>query len=90
MFFMKKEIIRKSAIIYYKENIEGEPLTEKVPIDCYIKGAEFILDENRKNFKAALKSIDPIISKLTGMEMIKIVKALRMCADLEPINLTYK
>lgn len=77
-------MIRKSAIKYYMENIEGEPLTEKVPIDCYIKGAEFILDENKKNFKVALETINPILCKLTGMEMIKIIKALRICANLEP------
>jgi len=35
---MDKEL-ELEAEKYYKENVEGEPLTDKIPIYCFIKGA---------------------------------------------------
>lgn len=31
---------KKKAQLYYKENIEGEPLTMEVPINCYLAACE--------------------------------------------------
>ena len=31
---------KEAAKLYYKENIEGEPLTHETPIDCYLAACE--------------------------------------------------
>jgi len=88
---MNKDKIKSSATAYYKEDIEGEPLDQDVPIECYIKGAEFILDENKKNFKRALKNLEGMQRHLihTGnqREWMQIVNSLRLCAGMELIKL---
>jgi hypothetical protein len=40
---MDKNFIRYVANLYYKENVEGEPLDQDVPIECFVAGANFIL-----------------------------------------------
>ena len=88
---MDKLTILNSATAYYKEDVEGEPLDQDVPIECYIKGAEFVLAENKKNFIKALKNLEPIRTQLIyeghkGAWM-KIVNSLRLCAGMELIKL---
>ena len=91
---MKREIINTKANEYYRENIEGEPLDQNVPIDCFIKGAEFILEENKKNFNFALKNLEDLQKKLIKTnsldEWIKIVNSLRLCACIEPIQFKFQ
>src|SRR5208283_2072901 len=66
---MKQEKILLAAKKYYIENVEGEPLDEKVPIDCFIKGAEFILSENKK----CNKEIEPTYNNIKKiMNIIKV------------------
>lgn len=40
---MDEKFIKGAAKLYYKENVEGEPLDQDTPIDCFIAGAEFII-----------------------------------------------
>lgn len=40
---MDEKFIRNAANLYYRENVEGEPLTQDIPIECFIAGAEFII-----------------------------------------------
>ena len=88
---MEKQTILNSATAYYKEDIEGEPLDQDVPIECYIKGAEFVLDENKKNFKKALKNLEGLQKSLihTGnqQDWMRIVNSLRLCAGMKLIKL---
>jgi len=88
---MNEEIIKCSAKSFYIEEIEGEPLDQDVPIECYIKGAEFVLNENKKNFKRALKNLEGMQRHLihTGnqREWMQIVNSLRLCAGMELIKL---
>lgn len=92
--YMDKQIITNKAIDHYKENVEGEPLTENVPIDCYIKGAEFIISVNKVNYKQALKTLKPIQNSMIEMnlhaEWMTILNALRLSAGMELIKLKNK
>lgn len=45
---MDKNFIKFAAKNYYKENVEGEPLDQDVPIECFIAGANFILNAQKK------------------------------------------
>jgi hypothetical protein len=40
---MDENFIKNAANLYYKENVEGEPLDQDTPIECFVAGAEFIL-----------------------------------------------
>ena len=45
---MKNKIIRGAAKLYYKENVESEPLDQDVPIECFEAGAQFIINSQKK------------------------------------------
>ena len=40
--------LQEAAMEYYLENIEGEPLDQDTPIECFVAGCEYIL--NKQNF----------------------------------------
>ena len=40
---MDEKFIKNAAKLFYKENVEGEPLDQDVPIECFVAGAEFII-----------------------------------------------
>lgn len=82
----KKEI-KESAVEYYKEYVEGEPLTQDVPIMCYVDGAKFILKKNKKNYKKALKTLQSFSHGLSNNEWLTLVNCLRMCAGMELIEI---
>lgn len=46
---MEEKFIKGAAQLYYKENVEGEPLDQDTPIECFIAGAEFILSAIKKH-----------------------------------------
>lgn len=48
---MKDDIIAGAAQLYYKENVEGEPLDQDTPFECFRAGAEFVIQaqKNRNN-----------------------------------------
>lgn len=83
--------IKEEAIAYYKEWVEGEPLTQEVPIDCFEQGAQFIIKKNKKNYKKALKSLEPIQRTMIAAgfqkEWMKIVNSLRLCAGMPLIKI---
>jgi len=45
---MIKKNIRKAAYLFYKENIEGEPLYQDTPIKCFEAGANFMINAQKK------------------------------------------
>lgn len=40
---MDEKFIKNAAKLFYKENVEGEPLDQDTPIECFVAGAEFII-----------------------------------------------
>ena len=40
---MNENIINDAAKLFYLQNIEGEPLNQDTPIECFIAGVEFIV-----------------------------------------------
>ena len=48
---MKNKIIRGAAKLYYKENVEGEPLDQDTPIECFEAGAEFVIRAQKNRNK---------------------------------------
>jgi len=45
---MENKVIRGAAKLYYKENVESEPLDQDVPIECFEAGAQFIINSQKK------------------------------------------
>ncbi len=45
---MENKVITGAALLYYSENIEGEPLTQDVPLTCFNAGAQFVIDSQKK------------------------------------------
>jgi len=83
----KKEI-KEAAIKYYKEWVEGEPLTQEVPIDCYIEGATYIIKENKKNYKVAMKNLNVLFLGLSEAQRLRVINNLRLCAGMPLIEST--
>ena len=81
----KKEI-KQVAIEYYKEWVEGEPLTHEVPIDCYIEGAKYITRENKKNYKKAMKNLEVLFLGLSEVQRLRVINNLRLCAGMPLIK----
>jgi hypothetical protein len=46
---MSENFIQGAAKLFYTENVEGEPLDQDTPIECFIAGAEFILTAQKKH-----------------------------------------
>jgi len=46
---MDKNFIENAAKLFYKENVEGEPLDQDTPTECFIAGANFILNAQKKH-----------------------------------------
>lgn len=40
---MNEKFIKDAAKLYYKEHVEGEPLNQDTPIECFIAGGKFIV-----------------------------------------------
>jgi len=83
---MNEKQIKKAAIKHYKENVEGEPLTQEVPIDCYIEGARHIMRKNKRNFKKAIKNLEVLFLGLNDAQRLRIINTLRMCAGVPLIE----
>ncbi len=45
---MENKTITGAALLYYVENIEGEPLTQDIPLACFKAGAQFVIDSQKK------------------------------------------
>lgn len=77
----KKEI-KGEAVKFYKEWVEGEPLTQDTPVACYVEGAEYVLRKNKKNYIKAMMNLDEFFDGLSEAERLKIVNNLRLCAGM--------
>lgn len=45
---MESYSIINAADLYYKENVEGEPLDQDTPFECFYAGARFVIDAQKK------------------------------------------
>jgi len=45
---MESNSIINAANLYYKENVEGEPLDQDTPFECFHAGAQFVIDAQKK------------------------------------------
>lgn len=71
---MKNKVIRGAANLYYKENVEGEPLDQNTPIECFEAGAQFVINAQKKrnncnipegiSYKSKTKRMKDIYSKI--------------------------
>lgn len=59
-----------AAQLYYKENIEGEPLDSDIPIDCFVAGAEFIIKAKRNRNNREIPQ-DNSFKKINIMAMLE-------------------
>ena len=77
-----KKKIKEAAVEYYKEWVEGEPLTQEVPIDCFVEGAQYVTKENKKNYKKAMKNLEVLFLGLSDAQRLRIINNLRLCAGM--------
>ena len=45
---MESDSIINAANLFYKENVEGEPLDQDTPFECFHAGAKFVIDAQKK------------------------------------------
>lgn len=95
---MVNNFIKYAANHYYKENIEGEPLDQEVPIECFIAGVNFILKAqkirgtncNISNYssynlkKNAMEDIEKFGTILNNVEKIMKIKGFYITANGDP------
>jgi len=95
---MINNFIKNAANHYYKENIEGEPLDQEVPIECFIAGVNFILKvqkirgtncniSNCSSYnlqKNAMEDIEKFGTILTNVEKIMKIKSFYITANGDP------
>ena len=81
----KKEVNGK-AVKFYKEWVEGEPLTQDVPIACYVEGAQYVIRKNKKNYKLALMNLDTLFLGLSDAQKLRVINNLRLCAGMPYIE----
>lgn len=95
---MVNNFIKNVANLYYKENVEGEPLDQDVSIECFIAGVNFILKAqkirgnncNISNYssynlqKNAMEDIEKFGKILTNVEKIMKIKGFYITANGDP------
>ena len=88
---MNINLIKSAAKFYYKENIEGEPLDQDVPIECFIAGANFILNSenifNNSSYtleKNDMDDVEKFEKILTNVENIMKIKGFYISANGDP------
>lgn len=80
---MKDDVIRGAAQLFYVENVEGEPLDQDTPIECFIAGAKYVIkaQKNRNNYNI-LRNFSYKTEKQT-MDDLK--KYLKIAENMEKI-----
>jgi len=73
---MKKDVITGAALLYYKENIEGEPLDQEVPLMCFKAGAQFVIDSQKKRNKRNISDYSSYNLKKSNMSDSEILKKI--------------
>ena len=87
---MENKIIRGAALLHYEKNVEGEPLDQDTPIECFHAGAEFVINaqKNRNNrnipkdisYNNQKKSMDTYKKILENIEKIDTVTGFHVTA----------
>ena len=86
---MKNEIIRGAARLYYKENVEGEPLDQDTPIECFEAGAQFVLNAQKKRNNRNLPKNNSYNQKNDTMEKYeKILKNVEKIIEVKGFYIT--
>ena len=68
---MENEIIQGAAQLFYKENVEGEPLDQDTPFECFHAGAQFVIDAQRKRNKRNIPNESSYNDKKRSMDTYK-------------------
>lgn len=68
---MKNEVIRGAAKLYYSEHVEGEPLDQDTPIECFEAGAEFVIQAQKKRNRCNLPRDNSYNQQKNFMEKYK-------------------
>ena len=82
---MQENFIKDAAQLYYKEYVEGEPLDQDTPIECFIAGSEFILNTIKKHQNNYNLS-DYSSYNFKKNNMGDITKLKKMVENIEKIN----
>jgi len=82
---MNEKFIKSAAKLYYKENVEGEPLDQDTPIECFVAGAEFII--KAKKIHANMCNISDYSSyNLKKSNMSDTAKMKKILENVEKID----
>lgn len=91
---MKDEVIAGAAQLYYKEHVEGEPLDQDTPFECFRAGAEFVIraqkNRNKRNlprdnsYNQQKNSMDKYKKIVENMEKIDKVSGFYITAPGDP------
>jgi len=64
---MKKDVIDGAGMLYYKENVEGEPLDQDTPFECFRAGALFVINAQKKRNKRNISDYSSYNLKKSNM-----------------------
>jgi hypothetical protein len=82
---MEEKFIKSAAYLYYKKNVEGEPLDQDTPIECFLAGAKFILSAIKIHQNNCNLS-DYSSYNLKKSNMSNTAKFKKMVENIEKIN----
>ena len=68
---MKDDVIAGAAELYYRENVEGEPLDQDTPFECFRAGAEFVIRAQKKRNNCNLPRENSYNQTKNNMDMYK-------------------
>jgi len=82
---MDEKFINSAANLFYKEYVEGEPLDQDTPIECFVAGAEFII--KAKKIHANVCNISNYSSyNIKKSNMINTTKLNKIIKNVEKID----
>lgn len=81
---MNEKFIKNAANLYYKEHVEGEPLNQDTPIECFIAGAKFIIHSKKIHRNNCNISNYPSYN-LKNINMNDILKTDKFLTNIENI-----
>jgi len=78
---MEKNVIDGAAMLYYKENVEGEPLDQDTPFECFRAGAQFVINAQKKRNNCNIPNESSYNDKKRTMNIYK-----KITENVEKIN----
>ena len=84
---MKKDVIDGAAMLYYKENVEGEPLNQDTPLECFRAGVQFVINSQKKRNKRNISDYSSYNLKKSNMsDSEKMNKILKNVEKIEKVT----